>query len=42
MTDAWIKNRVMTLSLSEVIDGALHRQKKDFGPNSVLWYPEKG
>jgi UDP-galactopyranose mutase len=42
MTDAWIKDRVMTPSLSEVIDGALHRQEKAFGPNSVFWYPKRG
>ncbi len=42
MTDAWIKERVMTPDLNEVLEGALHRQEKDFGPNSVFWYPESG
>ena len=42
MTDAWIKDRVMTPSLDEVIEGSLHRQEKDFGPNKVFWYPERG
>ncbi len=42
MTDAWIKDRVLTPSLDEVLEGALHRQKKYFGPNAVFWYPEKG
>ncbi len=42
MTDAWIKDRVMTPSLDEVIDGALGRPKKDFGPNAVFWYPKEG
>lgn len=42
MTDAWIRDRVMTPSLSEVIDGALNHQEKKFGPNSVFWYPMRG
>jgi UDP-galactopyranose mutase len=42
MTDAWIKDRVMTPLLDEVVEGALHRPKRDYGPNSVFWYPEKG
>jgi UDP-galactopyranose mutase len=42
MTDAWIRDRVMTPSLDEVIAGALHRQERRFGPNSVFWYPESG
>ncbi len=41
MTDAWIRERVMTPSLSEVIEGALHCQEKEFGPNAAFWYPKK-
>ena len=42
MTDAWIKDRVMTPPLNEVIEGALCRQDKGYGPNSVFWYPQEG
>jgi UDP-galactopyranose mutase len=42
MTDAWIRDRVMTPALNDVIDGALQRQKKIFGPNAIFWYPEEG
>ncbi len=41
MTDAWIKDRVMTPSLDEVIEGALHKQNASFGPNKTFWYPKK-
>lgn len=41
MTDAWIKDRVMTPSLDEVVEGALTDQKKGFGPNAVFWYPRE-
>lgn len=41
MTATWISDRVLTPSLSEVIDGALCRHEKKFGPNSVFWYPKK-
>jgi UDP-galactopyranose mutase len=42
MTDAWIKDRVMTPPLNDVIEGDLSRKKKGYGPNSVFWYPQKG
>lgn len=42
MTDVWIRDRVMTPSLNEVIEGALQRSEKDYGPNAVFWYPGKG
>jgi protoporphyrinogen oxidase len=42
MTDAWIRDRALTPSLDEVIEGALTDQKKGFGPNAVFWYPEEG
>lgn len=40
MTDSWIKDRVLTPSLDDVIEGALDRKDKGFGPNSVFWYPK--
>ena len=42
MTDAWIRDRVLTPSIDEVREGSLRRQEKSFGPNSVFWYPESG
>lgn len=42
MTDAWIRDRVMTPALDEVIEGALIDQKRKFGPNAVFWYPKEG
>ena len=42
MTDAWIKDRVMTPAVGEVIEGALHRQEKNYGPNAIFRYPGRG
>lgn len=41
MTDVWIRDRVMTPDLEDVIEGALNHQDKAFGPNAVFWYPER-
>ena len=37
MTDRWIKDRVLTPSLEEAIEGALTSGKRSFGPNAVFW-----
>ena len=42
MTDAWIRDRVLTPKLADVIDGAIQRSEKDYGPNRVFWYPKTG
>jgi len=42
MTDAWIKDRVLTPSLEEAIEGALTDRMRRFGPNAVFWYPREG
>jgi len=42
MTDRWIRDRVLTPSLDQVIDGALRRPERSYGPNSVFWYPRQG
>ena len=42
MSAAWIKDRVMTPALDEVIEGALHNHEKGFGPNAIFWYPKTG
>ena len=42
MSDAWIRDRVLTPSLDEVIEGALTDQERKFGPNADFWYPKEG
>lgn len=41
MTNTWIKDRVVTLSLDEIIEGSLTRQAIGFGPNAIFWYPKE-
>lgn len=38
----WISERVPRPTVKEVLAGALREPMKDFGPNHVFWYPEKG
>ncbi len=42
MSSDWIAGRVLTPSLDEVIEGALHRGRLDMGPNARFGYPLKG
>ncbi len=42
MSSDWIAGRVLTPSLDEVIEGALHRGKGELGPNARFGYPLRG
>jgi len=42
MSSDWINGRVLTPSLDEVIEGALHRGRGELGPNARFGYPLKG
>ncbi len=42
MTYAWIRDRVSTPFLDEVIEGALADRERKFGPNAVFWYSKVG
>lgn len=42
MSARWIDDRVPRPSLEEVLEGALHRQERSFGPNAQFWYPRNG
>ena len=42
MSSDWIDGRVLTPSLDEVIEGALHRGPGDMGPNARFGYPLRG
>jgi len=42
MSSDWIEGRVLTPTLDEVIEGALHRGRPDMGPNARFGYPTRG
>jgi len=42
MSAEWISQRVPQPELEEVLEGALHRRERDFGPNAQFWYPRDG
>ena len=42
MSARWIRDRIPQPGLDEVLDGALHRQEHEFGPNAQFWYPKDG
>lgn len=42
MSAGWIEERVPQPKLEEVLEGALHRQRREFGPNAQFWYPQDG
>ncbi len=42
MSSDWIEGRVLTPTLDEVVEGALHRGRPDMGPNARFGYPLRG
>lgn len=42
MNTQWVVDRIPIPKINEVVEGALRKQEKEFGPNARFWYPIEG